>query len=110
MIPWLDSAIVAGYFALVFVAGALLARRFAHRATSEFITGGRTFTWQQTGLTLLAFAVDPTYMGMAGVAFIWGMYLSQWIGVHIWFTSWIAAMFLVPIYWRTRIVTTPEYL
>ena len=105
-----DSLIVAGYFLLVFVAGALVARRFAHRATSEFITGGRTFTWKQTGLTLLAFAVDPTYMGMAGVGFLWGMYLSQWIGVHIWFTSWIAAMFLVPIYWRTRIVTTPEYL
>ena len=107
---WLDSSIVVAYFVLVFIAGAVLARRFAHRATREFITGGRTFRWQQTGLTLLAFAVDPTYMGMAGVAFIWGMYLSQWIGVHIWFTSWIAAMFLVPIYWRTQIVTTPEYL
>ncbi len=105
-----DSLIVAGYFLLVFVAGALVARHFARRATSEFITGGRTFTWRQTGLTLLAFAVDPTYMGMAGVGFLWGLYLSQWIAVHIWFTSWIAAMFLVPIYWRTRIVTTPEYL
>jgi SSS family solute:Na+ symporter len=106
----LDSAIVIGYFVAVFFAGALLARRFARRATSEFLTGGRTFTWRQTGLTLVAFAVDPTYMGMAGVAFLWGMYLSQWIAVHIWFTSWVAAMFLVPIYWRTRIVTTPEYL
>ena len=105
-----DSLIVAGYFLLVFIAGAIVARRVAHRATADFITGGRTFTWRQTGLTLLAFAVDPTYMGMAGVGFLWGMYISQWIGVHIWFTSWIAAMFLVPIYWRTRIVTTPEYL
>lgn len=105
-----DSLIVAAYFVGVFVAGGLLARRFARREASEFITGGRTFTWKQTGLTLLAFAVDPTYMGMAGVGFIWGMYLSQWIGVHIWLTSWVAAMFLIPIYWRTRIVTTPEYL
>lgn len=107
----LDSCIVAAYFLVVFVAGALLARRFARKAAaSDFITGGRTFTWKQTGLTLLAFAVDPTYMGMAGVGFLWGMYLSQWIGVHIWLTSWVAAMFLIPIYWRTRIVTTPEYL
>lgn len=106
----LDSCIVAGYFLVVFAAGGLLARRFARRAASEFITGGRTFTWKQTGLTLLAFAVDPTYMGMAGVGFMWGMYLSQWTGVHIWVTSWIAAMFLIPIYWRTGIVTTPEYL
>lgn len=107
---YIDSIIVAGYFVGIFTAGWLVARRNAKRDVSEFITGGRTFTWKQTALTLLAFAVDPTYMGMAGVGFIWGMYLSQWIGVHIWFTSWIAAMFLVPIYWRTRIVTTPEYL
>jgi SSS family solute:Na+ symporter len=106
----LDSAIVAGYFVLVFVAGALLARRYAHRSAEEFLTGGRTFTWKQTGLTMVSFAVDPTYMGMAGIAFLWGMYVLQWTAVHIWFTSWFAAMFLVPIYWRTRIVTTPEYL
>jgi len=106
----LDSAIVAGYFLVIFVAGALLARRYARRATAEFITGGRTFTWKQTALTMVAFAVDPTYMGMAGIAFIWGLYTLQWTAVHIWFTSWFAAMFLVPIYWRTRIVTTPQYL
>lgn len=106
-----DSLIVAAYFVAVFTAGAVLARRFATRApAAEFITGGRTFTWRQTGLTLLAFAVDPNYMGMAGVGFLWGLYLVQWTGVHVWFTSWFAAMFLVPIYWRTHIVTTPEYL
>lgn len=110
MSRYLDSIIVAAYFLAVFTAGGLLARRFARRETSEFLTGGRTFSWHQTALTLLAFAVDPTYMGMAGIAFIWGMYVSQWTGVHIWLTSWVAAMFLVPIYWRTRIVTTPEYL
>ena len=110
VLEYLDSAIVAGYFVLIFGVGALLARRYARRSASEFITGGRTFTWKQTALTLVAFAVDPTYMGMAGIAFIWGLYVLQWTAVHIWFTSWFAAMFLVPIYWRTRIVTTPEYL
>ncbi len=106
----IDSAIVAGYFVLVFIAGAVLAKRYAHRGDEEFLTGGRTFSWKQTGLTMVSFAVDPTYMGMAGIAFLWGMYVLQWTAVHIWFTSWFAAMFLVPIYWRTRIVTTPEYL
>jgi SSS family solute:Na+ symporter len=110
VIKHLDSAIVAAYFVAIFAAGAVLARRSAHRSTREFLTGGRTFTWKQTALTLVAFAVDPTYMGMAGIAFIWGLYTLQWTAVHIWFTSWFAAMFLVPIYWRTRIVTTPEYL
>jgi SSS family solute:Na+ symporter len=106
----IDSLIVAGYFVGIFTAGAILARRYAKRGAHEFLTGGRTFTWKQTGLTLLSFAVDPTYMGMAGISFMWGLYVVQWTGVHIWFTSWFAAMFLVPIYWRTQIVTTPEYL
>lgn len=26
------------------------------------------------------------------------------------FTTWFAAMFFVPVYWRSRIVTTPEFL
>ena len=28
----------------------------------------------------------------------------------MWFTAWFAAMFIVPSYWRSKIVTTPEYL
>ena len=42
--------------------------------------------------------------------FLWGFYIIQWNSVHMWFTAWFAAMFIVPIYWRSKIVTTPEYL
>ena len=37
-----------------------------------------------------------------------GFYIIQWNSVHMWFTAWFAAMFIVPIYWRSKIVTTPE--
>ena len=106
----LDSYIVAGYLVGIFVAGYLVARRHAARSAGEFIGGGHTRNWYQTSLALIAMAVDPAYMGMAGLGFLWGLYIIQWNAVHIWFTSWFAAMFLIPIYWRSRIQTTPEYL
>ena len=106
----LDSYIVAAYLVGIFVAGYLVSRRHAKSSADEFISGGRTRTWYQTSLALIAMAVDPAYMGMAGLGFLWGLYIIQWNAVHIWFTSWFAAMFLIPIYWRSRIQTTPEYL
>ena len=61
-------------------------------------------------MTVIAMAVDPGIIGLAGIGFLWGMYPTQWNGVHVWITTWFAAMFFVPIYWRTNISTTPELL
>jgi len=53
---------------------------------------------------------DPAILSLCGLGFLWGFYIIQWNSVHMWFTARFAAMFIVPIYWRSRIVTTPEYL
>lgn len=106
----IDSLIVAGYFILVTVAGYVISRRHKAASAEEFVTGGRSCTWWQTGLALLGMAVDPGYMSIAGLGFAFGLYLTQWTAVHVWFTAWFAAMFFVPVYWRSRIVTTPEFL
>lgn len=110
MTSQIDSSIVAAYLVFIFLAGYLVSRRQRAATATDFLTGGRRFTWRQTGITLVAMAFDPAYMGMAGLGFIWGLYIIQWNAVHIWFTSWFAAMFLIPIYWRSKITTTPEYL
>jgi len=110
MTHMLDSLIVAAYFCIVFIAGYVLSRRARTVTAEEFMTGGRTRTWYQTALTLFAMGADPAVMSVAGLGFLWGFYLIQWPGVHMWFTTWFAAMFLVPIYWRSQITTTPEYL
>ncbi|MFC1608440.1 hypothetical protein ACFL47_10775, partial [Candidatus Latescibacterota bacterium] len=44
------------------------------------------------------------------IGFLWGMYPTQWNAVHVWITTWVAAMFFVPIYWKSNICTTPELL
>jgi len=106
----IDSIIVAGYFIIIFFAGYFVSRHYRKTSAEEFITGGRSRSWYQIGIALFAMGADPSVMGVAGLGFLWGFYLIQWPGVHMWFTTWFAAMFLIPIYWRSRIVTTPEYL
>jgi len=106
----IDSTIVAVYFLIIFVAGYLVSRHYREASAEEFITGGRSRSWYQIAIALFAMGADPAVMGTAGLGFLWGFYLIQWPGVHTWFTAWFAAMFLIPIYWRSGIITTPEYL
>ena len=106
----IDSIIVVVYFIIIFVAGYFVSRYHRTSSAEEFITGGRSRNWYQIAVALFAMGADPAVMSVAGLGFLWGFYLIQWPGVHMWFTTWFAAMFLVPIYWRSRIITTPEYL
>ena len=105
-----DSLIVAGYFLLVFVAGAIVARRFAHRTTSDFITGGRTFTWKQTGTDAARIRRRPDIHGPWPAWFFVGMYLSAVDRrPHLVYELDRRNVPRADLL-RTRIVTTPEYL
>jgi len=106
----IDKIIVASYFIIVTVIGISYSRRYRKDSTREFLTGGRHLSWWQTGMTLIAMMIDPGIMGFATFGFLWGFYVIQWNAVNIWITGWFSAMFFVGIYWRSKIVTTPEYL
>jgi SSS family solute:Na+ symporter len=107
----LDKIIVVAYLVIVTLTGFIYSQRLKKRETDEeFLTGGRHMSWWQTGMTLIAQMFDPGIVGPTGLAFTWGLYIVQWNGVNIWITSWFAGMFFVGIYWRTKIITTPEYL
>ncbi len=107
----IDKIIVVAYLVIVTLAGLLYSRRLKNKETDEeFLTGGRHMNWWQTGMTLIAQMFDPGIVGNTALAFTWGFYVVQWNGVNIWITSWFAGMFFIAIYWRTKIVTTPEYL
>jgi solute:Na+ symporter, SSS family len=107
---FVDSLIVLVYFIIVFVIGFYFSRKNAKTSSHEFITGGRHLKWWQTGLTLIAMFVDPGIMGTAALSFIHGFYVIQWNGVNFWISGWFSSLFFVAIYWRSKIVTTPEYL
>jgi SSS family solute:Na+ symporter len=107
----IDKIIVAAYFVLVIVFAAGYSRKMKNKETDEeFLTGGHHLNWWQTGLTLIGMMFDPGVMGISALAFTWGFYVIQWNAVNVWVTSWFAGMFFVGIYWRSKIVTTPEYL
>jgi len=110
MLKHIDSIIVGVYFVVVFIAGYLVSRHYKKAPAGEFITGGRDRTWYQIAFALFAMAADPAILSLCGLGFLWGFYIIQWNSVHMWFTAWFAAMFIIPIYWRSKIVTTPEYL
>ncbi len=107
----IDKIIVVAYLAIVTLTGFIYSWRMKGKETdAEFLTGGRHMSWWQTGMTLIAQMFDPGIVGNTALAFTWGFYVVQWNGVNIWITSWFAGMFFIAIYWRTKIITTPEYL
>lgn len=107
----IDSILVALYFLVFFGLSMYLSLKNRKSSSDEdFMTGGRTMNWKQTGMTLIAMMFDPGVMGISALAFTWGFYVIQWNAVNVWMTAWFAGMFIIGIYWRSKIVTTPEYL
>jgi SSS family solute:Na+ symporter len=106
---YIDMAVVVLYFLVILAAGYLVGKKHRGDSARDFLTGGRSLDWFKTGLTMIAMSIDTGIMGIVGIAFVWG-FAIQWNAVNIWITAPFAAMFLIPIYWRTKVVTTPELL
>ena len=104
-----DMAVVLLYFVIILVAGFLVGRKHRGDSAKDYMTGGHSLSWLQTGLVLVAMSLDTGIMGVAGIGFVWGLTIHP-NAVNLWITAPVAAMFLIPIYWRTKIVTTPELL
>ena len=104
-----DAAVVVAYCAAALGAGVLGRRRLASSSAEEFLTGARALNWKQAALSTIAMTVDPGVMGFSGLAFLWGLVI-HWNAVNMWLCAPFAAFFLLPIYWRSGIVTTPEFL
>jgi solute:Na+ symporter, SSS family len=105
----LDACVVLAYLAAALGVGVLGRRRLQAANAQEFLTGGRALNWKQASLAVIAMTADPGIMGFSGLAFLWGL-IVHWNAVNMWLCAPFAAFFLLPIYWRTGIVTTPEFL
>ncbi len=105
-----DAIAVIGYLVIIILISLIKGNKHRKENSSEFITGGHHLSWWKTGFTLIAMMFDPGIMGISALAFVWGFYVVQWNAVNIWITAWFAGMFIVGIYWRSKIVTTTEYL
>src|SRR6056297_1354086 len=105
----IDMFVVLLYFIVILVAGFLVSRKHRHDSANDFLTGGHSLNWFKTGLTLIAMSIDTGIMGVAGIGFVWGLAIQP-NALNLWISAPLAAMFLIPIYWRSKIVTTPELL
>ena len=105
----IDMFVVLLYFLVIIVAGALISRKHRNDSASDFLTGGHSLNWFKTGLTLIAMSIDTGIMGVAGIGFVWGLAIQP-NALNLWISAPLAAMFLIPIYWRSKIITTPELL
>lgn len=105
----IDAGVVLLYFIIILLAGYFISKKHSKDSADDFLTGGKYLNWFKTGLTLIAMSIDTGIMGVAGIGFVWGLAIQP-NAVNLWVSAPIAAMFLIPIYWRTKIVTTPELL
>ncbi len=104
----IDLATVAVYLVAVIAFG-LWAGRGKHDATDYFLAG-RTLPWYLIGFSLFASNMSgASFVGLMGAAYQHGMVVFnyEWTAtlVLIFF-----ALFMLPVFLRTRLFTVPEYL
>ena len=104
-----DMIVVLLYLAVILISGFFISKKHRKDSALDFMTGGHSLNWFQTGLTLIAMSIDTGIMGVAGIGFVWGLAIQP-NALNLWVSAPLAAMFLIPIYWRSKIVTTPELL
>jgi solute:Na+ symporter, SSS family len=104
----LDLAIIGAYFLIVFAIGGYLAWRT--RSADDLFLAGRRLGWLPIGLSLFASNISSTTLiGLMGAAYTWGLAVAnyEWMAAPL---LVVFAVFLIPLYLRSRIATVPEYL
>ncbi len=105
---WIDLLIIALYAILVIQYGFKVGRK--HDNAEEYFLAGRSMTWPLVGISLFASNISSTTLvGLAGDAYS--------TGISVFNYEWMAAVvlvffaiFLLPLFLRSRIYTVPEFL
>lgn len=104
-----DVVVVVLYFVLILLLGSKIGRKHKNDSAQDFLTGGKQMGWFRTSMTMIATSINVGIIGVVGLGFVWGMSIQP-NAANLWFAAPLAAVFFIPIYWRTKIVTTPELL
>ncbi len=105
----LDLGVFIGYFVVVVLIGFLAARR--EKATvSDYFLAGHTLPWYAMGASIVAAGVSSEqFVGEIGYAYKVGMPVANWEWLVFPALSIMLWLF-IPLYFRNRISTMPEYL
>ena len=104
----LDSAIIAGYFALTFAVGFWHSRR--ERTARDYFLAGQHVGWFAIGASVFATNISSEhFIGLAGSGASTGLA----VGAYEWsaaFCLFLLGWLFVPHYLRSRVFTMPEFL
>ncbi len=107
-ITTLDLAVVAAYFGIIILIGIWVSRRT--KSGDDLFLAGRSLGWAAIGFSLFASNISSsTLIGLTGSAYTTGIAVSayEWLaGVPLLLRAFVFA----PIFLKTHITTTPEYL
>ncbi len=107
----IDIVILVGYVLGVRVFfGWLVSRRIRGQGSKGYFLGGRRLTWPLIGLSFYVSNMSgSTFVALPGSAYHSGInaYNYEWMPALI---LVIFAVFVLPLYLRTRVVTAPGYL
>jgi len=109
MFNTVDFAVFAGYFVAIVAIGFLAARKEKATVSDYFLAGNR-LPWYAMGASIVAAGISSEqFVGEVGYAYRIGMPVANWewlVFPALTVMLWV----FIPIYFRNRISTMPQYL
>lgn len=104
----LDLGIIIGYFIFIMVLGFFIGKKL--KSADDYFLAGRSMIWPFIGISLFASNIsNANLLGLAGQAYESGIavFNYDWMAVVV---LVLFAIFIMPIYLRSKLFTLPEYL
>lgn len=105
----LDLTVIISYLGLITFVGIKIGSRVKN--AHDFFLAGRSLAWWVIGLSIIGTNIDTnSYVGASGNAYNVGIAQAnfEWIGAIP--AMIIASLIFIPLYWRARVYSIPEYL
>ncbi len=105
----LDFGIIVAYLALIVFVGLRLSGKV--KTAKDFFLAGRSLSWYVIGLSIIGTNIGAdSYVGAAGNAYKVGIAQAnfEWIGAIP--AMILASLVFIPLYWKARVYSIPEYL
>lgn len=109
-ISTLDLIIIVAYLAGILFVGLWSVRKVGHQTSESYFLANRNLKWPVVGAALFASNISTIHLvGLAESGFGIGMVVGnfEWMAS---FTLLLLCLVFVPIYFRTRISTLPEFM
>ncbi|MFP6598580.1 MAG: sodium:solute symporter, partial [Candidatus Hydrogenedentota bacterium] len=105
-----DLIIIVVYMAGILFVGLWSVRKIGHQTSESYFLANRNLRWPVVGAALFASNISTIHLvGLAESGFGIGMVVGnfEWMAT---FTLMLLTLIFVPIYFRTRITTLPEFM